>query len=795
MPISQLYPEGRPSISANFARTKRIPPEFQYSRASTGTYVGSDGLIKTAGIGEPRFDCDPLTGDVKGLLIEESRTNYLRNSQLLATSPWGITNLLTKEFDTIAPDGTFTGTSLIATAVDGNHRIFMTSGGVSSTPLNTTFIFTGYFKYNGHRYVSFNCNINQGTYGHFDLLLGVANVGSITNIGNGWYRCQSTLYPAAPNNINNTLSIALTTSSSGFSTGGLSFLGDGVSGIYAWGLQSEAGNSSTSYIPTPATFTSRASTATFYDSSGIIQTAAINTARSNAFFPDSSGVMRPAGLLLEAAGTNSILYSEQFDDTYWTPNGNIVGTRNITSNQITSPDGLTTANLLTVSSVTDEFCVGTGARTGVAASTTATFSVFVKAKELSRIALAYWDSGAGYRVLCYFNASLGSFYSVSSSVIASSEKLSNEWFRIRATFTSTSVAGNAFTIAIANPNNSTSSLVFNGTSFNGQGLYIWGAQLETGSYASSYISTTASAVTRSADVSSSSTVTKAADTLTAPSRIFLNQPKSSIVVKTESTNPESPVLSLNDGTTFNETKVIVYPNAGTWKLSSNDIVRSGLVLNLDSVNSNSYSGSGTAWTDLSGFGNNGSLINGVGYNSSNFGSLSFDGVNDYVNVPNSSSLQLTNNMTVSIWFMPFNFSSTRQGLIGRNGLNEYTITLEPGGGISFYFESLGQPANYYNGASSRAFGQENNVFQQVTITRDYDNNIIRIYKNSVQTGTNFQSLIGLAKPTASSGPTRIADANGGYYNGRVSQVLLYNRALSLLEIQQNFNITRSRYGI
>ncbi|NBS92633.1 MAG: hypothetical protein EBT27_02670, partial [Betaproteobacteria bacterium] len=63
----------------------------------------------------------------------------------------------------------------------------------------------------------------------------------------------------------------------------------------------EAGSFPTSYIPTPATFTSRASTATFYDANGIIQTAATNVARSNAFFPDSNGVMVPAGLLLESA--------------------------------------------------------------------------------------------------------------------------------------------------------------------------------------------------------------------------------------------------------------------------------------------------------------------------------------------------------------------------------------------------------------------------------------------------------------------------------------------------------------
>ena len=62
---------------------------------------------------------------------------------------------------------------------------------------------------------------------------------------------------------------------------------------------------------------------------------------------------------------------------------------------------------------------------------------------------------------------------------------------------------------------------------------------------------------------------------------------------------------------------------------SPSIVTNGLVLCLDAANSKSYPGSGTTWTDLSGRGNNGTLVNGVGYNSGNLGSLVFDGVDDY----------------------------------------------------------------------------------------------------------------------------------------------------------------------
>jgi hypothetical protein len=64
---------------------------------------------------------------------------------------------------------------------------------------------------------------------------------------------------------------------------------------------------------------------------------------------------------------------------------------------------------------------------------------------------------------------------------------------------------------------------------------------------------------------------------------------------------------------------------------SPSIVTDGLVLCLDAGNPKSYPGSGTTWTDLSGNGNNGTLVNGVGYSGDNLGSLSFDGVNDYYN--------------------------------------------------------------------------------------------------------------------------------------------------------------------
>ena len=74
-----------PNLDLNFAGTKTLDPRVTFTRASSGTYVGSDGLLKTAAVDAPRFDHNPTTGESLGLLVEEARTNSLLNSAILST--------------------------------------------------------------------------------------------------------------------------------------------------------------------------------------------------------------------------------------------------------------------------------------------------------------------------------------------------------------------------------------------------------------------------------------------------------------------------------------------------------------------------------------------------------------------------------------------------------------------------------------------------------------------------------------------------------------------------------------
>ena len=98
------------------------------------------------------------------------------------------------------------------------------------------------------------------------------------------------------------------------------------------------------------------------------------------------------------------------------------------------------------------------------------------------------------------------------------------------------------------------------------------------------------------------------------------------------------------------------------------IITQGLVLALDAADRNSYPGTGTAWTDLSGNGNNGTLTNGPTYNSANGGSIVFDGSNDYVNFSYNSSLNIGGlNITLSSWVRPTSLVNLNSGggIVGR----------------------------------------------------------------------------------------------------------------------------------
>ena len=82
MSIRGKFPEQRPTLNLDFANSKKLDPHITFTRTSIGTRVTEENVLETISADDPRFDHDPTTGESLGLLIEELRTNDIRNSTM-----------------------------------------------------------------------------------------------------------------------------------------------------------------------------------------------------------------------------------------------------------------------------------------------------------------------------------------------------------------------------------------------------------------------------------------------------------------------------------------------------------------------------------------------------------------------------------------------------------------------------------------------------------------------------------------------------------------------------------------
>jgi hypothetical protein len=209
------------------------------------------------------------------------------------------------------------------------------------------------------------------------------------------------------------------------------------------------------------------------------------------------------------------------------------------------------------------------------------------------------------------------------------------------------------------------------------------------------------------------------------------------------------------------------------------IITDGLVLYLDAANRNSYPGTGSVWTDLSRSGINGTLTNmgSTGYSSSNNGVIVFDGTNDYV-IHNSLDLG-----TVCSWglWVKYNTLSGSQVLLGSNIANYYSL---------FFLSTVFYV--YYGGTGSAQLsyptGLSANTWYNIFLTRN--GLTITIYLNGVSIGTMTGGSSSLSTIFSVIG----AERPGAYvFNGNISNVSVYNRALSTSEVLQNYNALKGRY--
>lgn len=413
-----LAKTGAPSLELNFL-SGVLDPRITFSRGSNATLVDSTGKLTYA------------------------PANLFLQSQTFETASWNKNNATVTADATTAPDGTTTADALADTASSSSHFI---SQSVALSAVQKVVI-SLYAKANTLSRLLIRENSITGAFVSFDLSSGTilatsgAVTGSITSVGDGWYRC------AIVQGIGTTgaTSYGVFTLPAGGSTfANATYVGTGQS-IYVWGAQSEI----VTYQTAPSTYV--ATTAAAY---------------YGPRFDYNPATLAARGLLIEQQRTNLLVRSSEFENAIWAA----FGVKTVTANTVTSPDG--TVNADTLSSV-----AGNGIAQQnivISGSTAYTGSVYVKATTGTQVRLQLISSGGT-------GASTDQLLTISSGTNAG-----NGWYRLAINITSAAADNRLqmriLTDASANP------------------IYIWGAQIETGAFATSYIPTSTAQATRSADI-------------------------------------------------------------------------------------------------------------------------------------------------------------------------------------------------------------------------------------------------------------------------------------------------------
>ena len=238
------------------------------------------------------------------------------------------------------------------------------------------------------------------------------------------------------------------------------------------------------------TFTRADSTtcATYYNSSGVLTTAAANVAR----FDYNPSTLSLNGLLMESSTTNLLYPSIPDAGTTWTYTHS-AGTINST----TSPDGSANATLFVDDTSSNPHYAAPTTTVSFTSGTSYTLSVFFKAQSQTAIQLVFPSSAFGTTAYANFNLSNGSVGSLGAAATATIQQVANGFYRCTATAPATSTTTGAPTIGLTNSTPTAARLpTYTGV---GNGVYVYGADIEALPFASSYVPTTSGTVTRAAD--------------------------------------------------------------------------------------------------------------------------------------------------------------------------------------------------------------------------------------------------------------------------------------------------------
>jgi hypothetical protein len=243
-----------------------------------------------------------------------------------------------------------------------------------------------------------------------------------------------------------------------------------------------------------------------------------------------------------------------------------------------------------------------------------------------------------------------------------------------------------------------------------------------------------------------------------------------------------------NGTLTNFTKTGAISNFVLGKVAG-ALVTNGMLLNLDAANSTSYPGNGITWTDLSGNSNNGTLYNGVTYSSANGGSLVFDGADDYADIT-SNSFGSATVLTIE------GFIKWVSGTGGMFlGFSTYDVWTQSG--------TLG-----YNNGGSNVIGISSTKVSSLNLVGNWHHYTFvmrssgllstnKIYIDGVDMGALSAVVQNDGNIPGLNNNLRLSSwNNGGFYgNMQYANLRIYNRELTISEIQQNFNTYKSRFGL
>jgi len=214
---------------------------------------------------------------------------------------------------------------------------------------------------------------------------------------------------------------------------------------------------------------------------------------------------------------------------------------------------------------------------------------------------------------------------------------------------------------------------------------------------------------------------------------------------------------------------------------SPSIVTDNLIQCFDAGNVKSYPGSGTTWTDLSPRAADGTLTNGPTFSSDNVGNIVFDGSNDYVSIPN---ITLSRNCSILFWFKDNNPGNWTDIFTFQTGDDNTASRVEKHGSVSYQY-------NWYRSGfvpGTILFNHTGTKYDFISLV--FDDTNATCYQNAVQTVQTASSDFGSASVIHFG-----KRLTGEYWTGNIAQVSIYNRALTALEVKQNFEAYRGRFGL